>query len=422
MENPYLQSLNRLNQEFCKNALKIRLNSEEKGYQNVSEVPDLTREGVEVHRTLLYEHGKKLLFIPDLDFGFTREEREGLSPGAKRDIALPKAYECMEALSIQFPGWEIKFSGNIGFHPMQVIDLNSKEWIQHRGEREAIYRKYHLLEKIERVEAELKKIEQSTELKTHKLDYLLPERERLITKGLNLYLSHVLYAISKHVPKLTVDRDKAVDQKLIWMDLKITSDKMIRGYCINLKSGLFSVPADVRRETVDDILERAALEKPMKEGIDIPEFSLYGLADPRDDIPKFRKILETTRDEINVGGQGRIPQEKFWPCAKKALSLEPQQLSQYNSFFICTYLNKAGYSKKEILEVFRRLYREKFKEEEAAKQIAYITGKRYGFANCGTIRNEYNLCVGNTCFRYKKAFPEEFNEGSVPPATEEDKR
>jgi len=392
--NPNLERLNELNRLFCSNALKIRLRRGE-FWENTDVIPDISKEGVEVHRSIINSDGTELLFIPDLDFYSERV-----------DTRVDRTYECMHSLSTQFPGWEIKFSGNVGFHPMQKIDLRSKKWADNKGERDAIYEKYGLLKKLEKVEEEIQKLGGKATLNTDKTQYLFKERERIATKGLNQYMTHVLYGLSKHVSGVTVDQDQAKKQDLVWMDLKITSDKLIRGYCINHKSGLYSVPADPKTEELDDILEKAALQKDITQiSVDIPEFSLYGLADPRDDIPNLEKTVETTRDEVKVAGKGKVAQDKFWPCMKKALSLEPNQLSQHRAFFICTYMNKAGYSKKEILHTFEKLYKEKYNEAKAREQVDFIVGKGYGFANCPTIRDDYGLCTGPTCFRYKKTFP-----------------
>jgi hypothetical protein len=286
---------------------------------------------------------------------------------------------------------------------MQQIDLTSQKWKDHAEERTPFMDR----KRIDEINKELEKLG-CTVHDISKRKQLTEEKESIAKRGLNLYLTHVLHAVSKHVKGLTVNQEVAKRQDKVWMDFKFRDDKMIRGLCINFKSGDYSVPVDLKTDSVEEILERAALKTPIKlKKVEIPEFDLYGLADPKDEIPGLKDVITSPIKPVAVPtGKSKVELENFYPCVKLALSLEPAQLSQDRAFFITTYLNKSGYTREEIIETFKNIFKQKFSFQITATQVDFILkgtgGRPYGYAGPKTVNEQYGLCLREKCQLWKQ--------------------
>lgn len=391
-----LEELNTLNRLFCEGAKSIRLERPPQAqggetiWQNTDSVPDISKEKVAVHRQIFSQDGTKILFIPDLDF-------------YGKSNTVQRTYDAGVSLLEVFPKFFVKFSGNIGFHPMQQIDLTSRKWKDHAEERTP----YLDRKRIDEINKEIEKLGHTAH-DISKRKQLTEEKESIAKRGLNLYLTHVLHAVSKHVKGLTVNQEIAKRQDKVWMDFKFRDDKMIRGLCINFKSGDYSVSVDLKTDSVDDILERAALKTPIEQRkVEIPEFDLYGLADPNDEIPGLKDVLTAPIKPVAMpSGKGKVAPENFYPCVKLALSLEPAQLNQDRAFFITTYLNKSGYTREEIIETFKKIFKQKFNQDTTTKQVDYILrgvgGRPYGYAGPKTVNEQYGLCLKEKCQLWKQ--------------------
>jgi len=178
--------------------------------------------------------------------------------------------------------------------------------------------------------------------------------------------------------------------------------------CVHLGSGLYSVPMNTVRDDLDEVLERARLEAPMGVSeIEFPEFTLYDLADPKDDIAeRIPKKLDAKRfaelgRRYAGAGEKTLPEE-FPPCVKKVISIKPPyRPSHMENYFLCAWLSRHGYGKEEITDVFEDLMGENFSEKTTQQQVDFIVDNDYRYPSCAKIRKEYGLC-DTTCRYYNK--------------------
>ncbi|MFH0862127.1 MAG: hypothetical protein V1875_03770 [Candidatus Altiarchaeota archaeon] len=135
-------------------------------------------------------------------------------------------------------------------------------------------------------------------------------------------------------------------------------------------------------------------------------------------MPKENKALKVKKrsQHHNPAGQGKIRQEDFYPCVKLALSLEPSRMSQNRAFFITTYLNKSGYSREEIIETFKNIFKHKFNPQITATQVDFILkgtgGRPYGYAGPKTVNEQYGLCLKEKCQLWRQ-YPECFRQKRI---------
>jgi len=407
-----LQELNLLNKEFCGNALFIRpqfmkkpKTVNEKGEvesfygKDVDEVPDISDE-VAVHRVLQDKGGLSMLFPVDLDY-------YGRNPVQK---TLDAAFRIEQTFPNKF---FMKYSGNRGMHLICRINRQSKAWSEHAQER------LQLLDlTVGELDKEIHKIQGSMAKERHMRDRLIQRKMQLITQSLQSYFRHVAYAICKNIPRFTVSRDEAKARDLIWIDLDIKEGKLIRGLCVNYNTEdmLYSVPVDVKRDSIESILERAKLKAPMNiNKVEIPEFSFYGLANPKDHIETCSHCIKPQVDieRIKSGTHGkrqsgRLRKEDFLPCVKKVLAMRaPEQKPNQNQlFFLATYMNHQGYPKQDILGDIKQIMGPEYNPSIAETQVSFIISKDYRYPSCGKIRAEYGLCTPK-CRFYAKNFKEE---------------
>ena len=343
----YLSELNELNRRFCEGAEFLRLHVRNPDGSDYWTKDRHSYEDIdpskEVYRSVAYANGKELLFVIDVDYYGEHLER---------------AFEAAAGLNDAFGGcFFTKFSGSRGFHLISKIDRTAKEWRDHKSERKPY-------------------------------------------EDIQEYFKHILYKISEHVPGTTIDQEKARRQDLVWLDITMyRKNRLIRGLCVHLGSGLYSVPVSTIRDDLDDILARARLEAPMGiSEIEFPEFKLYDLADPKDDIAeRIPKKLSAKRfAELGrrfAGAKEKTLPEKFPPCVKKVISIKPPyHPSHMENYFLCAWLSRHGYNKEEITDIFKGLMGEKYSEKTTQQQVDYIVDKGYRHPSCAKIKREYGLC------------------------------
>ncbi|MCX6695656.1 MAG: hypothetical protein NTU61_05125, partial [Candidatus Altiarchaeota archaeon] len=385
-----LQQLNLLNKQFCKDALFVRpqfmkkpKTVDDKGRvesfygKDVDEVPDISNE-IAVHRVLQDKGGLSMLFPVDLDY-------YGRNP-------VEKTLDAAFRIEQTFPGrFFVKYSGNRGMHLICRINREGEEWRKHAEERQKF-----VDPAVGELNKEIAKTTGSMAAERKARERLEERRNQLLLQSLKDYFRHVAYRICKHVPGITISQDEAKKKDLIWVDLDIKEGKLIRGLCVNYNTEdmMYSVPVDVKRDSVKDILERAELKAPANiTKIEIPEFKFYDLADPKDDVGDAKVKVDIERIKSGTRGKrqtGKLLKEDFTPCIKKVLAMRApgEKPNQNQLFLLVTYMNQQGYPKQDILDDIRQIMGPEYNPGIAETKVGFIISKDYRYPSCAKIKVE----------------------------------
>ena len=319
----YLRELDQLNQQFCQNAAHFSYEGKEYYTANRTYLPALTYDQ-STYRSLISGDGEELLFVLDLDY---------------YGSDLNKVFVTARKINELFGPFFIKFSGQKGFHLISRIVKHSENWQSHRP-------------------------------------------ERIVFEDIQTYFKHIAYGMTKKVKGVTINREEAREKDWVWVDLTMyRKNKTIRTLCIHLKTGLFSVPVSIEKDDLNTILERAALKRDM--GIDtivIPDFGLYGIADPGDELDTNNNGSIDQGKIPGIQKHSKIRVDRFPPCLKKAISIrQPYYPNHFQRFFLATWMLRHGYRREDLLEFIKSLNWLNYDRHKTEIQVDNIIKGRYRY-------------------------------------------
>lgn len=335
----YLRELDQLNQQFCRNAAHFSYEGNEYYTANRTYLSTLTHDQ-STYRSLLSGDGEELLFVLDLDY---------YGPD------LSKAFRAAHQINELFGPFFTKFSGQKGFHLISRITKHSRSWQNHRP-------------------------------------------ERTVFSDIHTYFKHIAYGITKKVKDVTIHQEEARKKDQVWVDLTMyRKNKTIRTLCVHLKTGLFSVPISIE-DDLDTILERAALKTDM--GINtvvIPDFNLYNIADPRDELNNTNGSIDQEKIQ-GIQKHPKIHTTRFPPCLKKIISTkQPQQPNHFQRFFLATWTLRHNHTREDLLQFIKSLNWMNYDKHKTETQVDNIIKGGYRYPSCARI-NEEGLCDSSCRF------------------------
>lgn len=325
MDENSFYGLEKLNMDFCAGAREIAIQTNFGWKRNVKTVPALSSD-YSIYRSVWNADGS-MLFVVDVD-SYGKFEQAF--------YVMRAVYYMMGRRAL------VKSSGNKGVHLTQRIDFNSESWKKHAGE----------ISRFPNVQS---------------------------------YLKATLEGLTKEIKGTTTDEKTARKKKGVCLDRKMLDRKrVIRTFSVHLKTGLYSVPVFPDDDELDDVLERAKLNTSMRlETVEIPEFNLFGLARlpgegrrstlARESPPEKPPVeAETQPTTPRLKYEGDVP-----PCVKRLLSRKGGNPTHPERFFLVSWLNDRGHSKKEILELIRSLHWSDYDANVTDYQVGQIIQRGY---------------------------------------------
>ena len=195
----------------------------------------------------------------------------------------------------------------------------------------------------------------------------------------------VAYGIALHL-KLSSD----------WFDIQqLNKNGMIRGFCINDKAILngkkmYSVPVNLSKDSLNDIINKSMLLKDFDDMFELPEFELFEFYKP---LPKQKRNIEKRLLQLRLQDADTpidLDIKTLAPCLQNLI--KKKDLGNRERFILIATLLSIPLTPIDVLRIFKHfLSKSTFDKMWNERQIEYIYNDNKRVRNCQVIKND-NLC------------------------------